>query len=198
MAPSGSGSGATATSGAATDGTASSTTRFLVDEAAAATDTTADTTTAATTTDSTATDATTTDATTTDATTAAAPVEEPTTLNQVQIGYYEITNQQLFLEKIEKTAGKGSIVERYLGYFQGEKLTYNFSGLSNHTYYTVFYMATNEDPRFFLEKTAIKNVTTKTFYEEPVVVVKKSSGHMTSVCLTTILMSFAVLFGGFR
>jgi hypothetical protein len=59
-------------------------------------------------------------------------------------------------------------------------------------------MATNEDPRYFLEKTAILNATTKTFYEEPVVVVKKESGQMTSIYLTTILMSLALLFGFFR
>ena len=41
-------------------------------------------------------------------------------------------------------------------------MEHNFTNLSENTDYTVYYMATNEDPKFFLERTPIFNLTSRT------------------------------------
>lgn len=77
------------------------------------------------------------------------------------MGTYIVTLQQLFLEKIEPTKGRGSIVARYVGYFDGTILDYKFAGLKTYTYYTLYYIGTNEDPRFFLDQTLKISKTSK-------------------------------------
>jgi len=52
----------------------------------------------------------------------------------------------MFLEKLEPAIGRGEIVQRYVGYFNEDPLSYNFTGLKDTTYYTLFYLGTNEDP----------------------------------------------------
>ena len=58
---------------------------------------------------------------------------------------------------------------RYVGYFDGTILDYKFAGLKTYTYYTLHYIATNEDPRFFLANTAIVKKTSKVMQQGIVV-----------------------------
>ncbi len=87
---------------------------------------------------------------------------QETTLREIVVGTYDVQNQHLFTEKIERQKGKGSIISRYVGFYQGQKLEYNFTNLKEYTYYTIFYVAANEDPMYFLERTPIFNTTVKT------------------------------------
>ena len=95
----------------------------------------------------------------------------------------------MFLERLEPALGRGEIVQRYVGYFNEDPLSYNFTGLKDTTYYTLFFLGTNEDPQYLLNRLSVTNVSAKT--GTLLVDVKfpgNGSNHYFSICLIMVLM----------
>jgi len=122
-------------------------------------------------------------------------LEEPTTLKELNVGHYEVKSKELFNEKIERGKGKGSVVGRYIGFYQGIKLSYNFTNLQEHTYYTLFYVATNEDPKYFLERTPIFNTTIKTGDSEIAAYETELVGAGADLLVNALALMILVIYG---
>ena len=69
-------------------------------------------------------------------------------------------------------------------------LSFNFTDLEMYTDYCLYYLATNEDPRFLLDRTSILETSTTTWY----VPEETSFDSMLSTSISGILILFTLIY----